>query len=137
MFEAKTEHDGMHVVLASDGSRRIPVGRTHETKLQAQAIADLLSDRDMGWHRQRDDAPALGTSHSIDQPMLQQVLTEVFEQFSDPRKPRERITEEIRRYPSPPAISPLDAFGLVKDMERLARQTSGLEMDYEPRHIDD
>lgn len=58
-FLSKTEVDGMHVVLSDDGSRRIPVGRSHDAKLQAEAIATMLSEGDMGWHKGRPQLPMI------------------------------------------------------------------------------
>ena len=42
-FYSKLEADGMHVVLSRDGNRRIPFGRTHAAKQNAEAVAALLS----------------------------------------------------------------------------------------------
>lgn len=39
-LEAST---GMYVVLSEDGSQRIPFGRTHDAKQQAEQTASLLS----------------------------------------------------------------------------------------------
>lgn len=46
-FYSKLEADGMHVVLSRDGNRRIPFGRTHAAKQNAEAVAALLSH---DWH---------------------------------------------------------------------------------------
>lgn len=67
-FLSKIEADGMAVVLSDDGSRRIPMGRGHVAKLQAEAVAELLSGGDMSWHKAplppAQPAPAMRLKHA-------------------------------------------------------------------------